>query len=387
MTQRPHPDPLPGGEGETDAAAALRANLAYVAAALRCAGGGTPGPDAVGPTIDGFDPEAFLPFARHHRVAEVLDALLEGSPALRARLSAQALASLHKARLAQAKRSERLLAQLERVTAAFGAVGVDAILLKGLGLAARLYGGLDRRATNDLDLLVREDHVERAERALADLGFRRVSWVPFRRVAVRVTHAFDYAGDGVTVDLHWTHARHPSLRIDIDGLWRRRQPLALGPVRIDGPGDEDARAISVVSAFRDLQRGAVRARALVDVHRLAAACGPGLDWAAFLERRRAEGTYAIAVNLLAHVLDVLDDRVALPAAADAIDRVRGGVVRLDAEAHRRLLAPSRLAIANRLWAIRLYGGSRARIFLWWLWSMPFRLLVYRSWRRLRWRKG
>ncbi len=341
----------------------LGRNLGFLAAALR----GTDAPPA----------EDLARFAREHSVAEILDGLLEGSP-LRARVPADTLAAFRAARLAQAERSARLLAALARITAALRDARVPCIALKGLGLGARFYGGLDRRATRDLDLLVAEEDLPAAERTLAALGFRRASIVPSRRLALRVTHAFDYVADGVTVDLHWTLARHPSFRFDLKGLRGRRVPRAIGGVEVDQLADEDALAFCALAVFRDIQRGALRARALADLYRIAAAC-PGLDGPAFLARRRAEGTHRITVNVLALLLHAFDARRALPAVAAVVDAA-GQDVRVEASTHLRLLEPPRFALGNRLFAIRLYDGSPARSFLWWLFSIPVRVLAYRSWR-------
>jgi hypothetical protein len=311
-------------------------------------------------------------FARANTVAEILHRLAGPS------LPADVRATFRETAQRQADRSARLLATLAEILGAFRAAGVPCLLLKGLGLGALYYGGLDRRATRDIDLLVRDSDLAGAERALLALGFRRASVVPVRALALRFTHAFDYVRGDLTVDLHWTLARHPSFRFDLEGFRGRRQPCAIGDLTVDVPGDEDALAFSALAAFRDLQRGALRARALVDLHRIAASCR-GLDAAAFLAKRDAEGTRRITVNVLALFLHALDARGDLPAIA-AIVNAGAADVRVDATSHLRLLLPSRFALGNRLFAIGLYDCSPVRSFLWWLFSIPVRLLAYRSWR-------
>jgi hypothetical protein len=339
-------------------AEALEANLAFLAAALRGIPG-EPGPD-------------LARFARAHSVAEILGWLAGPS------LPADVRAEFAEAQRRQADRSARILGTLEEILAAFRPARVETLLLKGLGLGARYYGGLDRRATRDLDLLVREGDLRTAEAALSGLGFRRASLVPSRALALRFTHAFDYEREGLTVDLHWTLARHPSFRFDLEGLRGRRQPCDLGRLRAEVPCDEDALAFSALAAFRDLQRGALRARGLADLYRIAAAC-TGLDPPGFLAARAADGTGRITVNMLALQLDALGAREDLPVIAEVVDRARADL-RADAAAHVRLLLPSGVAFGNRLFAIRLYACSPARSFLWWLVSMPVRVLAFRSWR-------
>jgi hypothetical protein len=332
----------------------LQRHLAFLAAALKGA-----------PAVP---PADVARFGRAHSVAEILASLA----------TAPLPEAFREARLRQAERSGRLLEALGGILGAFRAAGVEAILLKGLGLGARYYGGLDRRATRDIDLLVPERDVAAAEHALAGQGFRRASVVPVRSFALRVTHAFDYVRGNLTVDLHWTLARHPSFRFDLEGLRGRRRTCGIGGLMVDVPSDEDALALAALGAFRDLQRGALRARALVDLYRIGAACA-GLDATAFLARRDAEGTRRITANVLALLLHALDAREALPGIAAAVDAARADVV-VDATSHLRLLLPSRFALGNRLFAIRLYECSALRSFLWWLLSMPVRILAYRSWR-------
>jgi len=340
----------------------LGRNLAFLAAAFRDEDA-EPGPD-----LDRF--------ARAHSLEEILDWVHPP------RLPAEVRERCRAARDAQADRSARLLAALKELTTAFRSANVSCMLLKGLGLGARYYGGLDRRATRDLDLLVREEDLGEAERVLRDLGYHRASIVPFRALALRFTHAFDYVRDGQTVDLHWAIARHASFRFDRGGL--RGQPLAIGDLTVDVPRDEDALALCALAVFRDLQRGALRVRALVDLYRIALAC-PGLDGADFLSRRRAEGTYRITANVFALLLFVLDARGALPAVARAVDAARAEVV-VGATTHLRLLLPGRFALGNRLFCIRLYQCSPLRSFLWWFLSIPVRILAYRSWRLPRHRR-
>jgi hypothetical protein len=344
------------------------ANLAFLAAALR---GETQAP--------AVDPAGLDRFARRNKVGEILDSLLEASP-LREALPEETLAGFRALRLDQTRRSDRLLAALRRIAAAFRAAHVDFVALKGLGLANRFHGGFDRRATRDLDLLVRREDLAAAEGVLQGLGYRRVSKAPLRALALRFAHAFEYESPEAAVDLHWALARHPSYRFDVPGLWARRGTRAIGDVRVDELSDEDGIAFCAVSILKDLQRGALRLRALVDLYRMAATAR--LDWAAFLERRRAEGTYAITVNVLALLLEAFDARAALPAVAAAVDAAGAAVLILPG-AHLRLLAPGPLALRNRFLALRLYDCSPFLSLAWWLASMPVRLLAYRSWRPAR----
>ncbi len=80
--------------------------------------------------------------------------------------------------------------------------GIDAVVLKGLALVARVYGDLGVRPMADVDLLVTPADLDRTIAISADLG-----WHPRYRLTSgfrRVKHAspFDHA-TGIACDVHW----------------------------------------------------------------------------------------------------------------------------------------------------------------------------------------
>ena len=110
------------------------------------------------------------------------------------------------------------------------AAGVESLLLKGASVARWLYDNEDPRAYADCDLLVNPTHLEAAEKALGELGYRpeidrrampdwwqehAVAWFP--------------EDDGIVVDLHGTI---PDVGIDPHELWqtlaRHREEIVVG---------------------------------------------------------------------------------------------------------------------------------------------------------------
>jgi hypothetical protein len=88
-------------------------------------------------------------------------------------------------------------------------------LLKGLYLAKRFYGDIDRHALWDIDILVRKENLPDAQKLLAASGYFRKSNVFLREdLSSYFTHAFDFAKKGVSLDLHWALSSHPSYRLD-----------------------------------------------------------------------------------------------------------------------------------------------------------------------------
>lgn len=137
--------PYPG-EGERDLLALLRGT--------RSVGPGTPTGE-VGRLLDAAE--------RHGVTGVVLDRLRASSTPV----PSEALAR----DIARELDHEAHLATLREMDGAFASAGLGAVVLKGALLASRLYPRPAARATTDIDLLVAESDLPRAERALATLGF------------------------------------------------------------------------------------------------------------------------------------------------------------------------------------------------------------------------
>jgi len=120
------------------------------------------------------------------------------------------------------------------VLAGFEEAGVEALLLKGRGIATLLYGAGVRRSSVDVDLLVAPEHREAAENVLATLGYVEVAdgWLDD---VGRVVHARKWmrtgprAAEQPPIDLHrWL----PGARAEPAVVWKalaaRRAWIELG---------------------------------------------------------------------------------------------------------------------------------------------------------------
>ena len=139
------------------------------------------------------------------------------------------------------------------------------------------------------------------------------------------------------------------------------------------PSDEDTLVLLALSLFQDLGLGTAKLKQLVDVLLLAAAIDARFDWPRFFTRRAADGTLAIAVNVLDLVLRVFDAATLLPALAAALAAHHGALVATDTGAALDLVAAERGAAVGKAWFFRVYPGSLAR---YWLWLLPRKVPAY-----------
>lgn len=310
---------------------------------------------------------AFTMLVERHRLACHLATRLRGTP-LQAMLPEGLWDAIERRHQQQEQRTATFLAELRWLLPRFRDAGLDVMLLKGPELAARFHGGLHRRSYGDLDLLVRSRDRRAALQLLEAVGYTLRSRVLLSRsLMATVHHGFDFEGRGVRLDLHWCLSRQPGYRLDEEGFWARRVPWhhagSGADFLVDVPHPADELHLLLISAFADLQRGALRLESLLDVRALQAALQP-LDPDSFLAARRPERTAEVCRTML-RISDALlgswcgDQRATQPGPEER-QRILA------------LLEPTPWPLRTKLWCARRLPVNLLHYGLWWLMSLPLR---------------
>ena len=325
----------------------------------------------------GFDFVAFEHFVATNQLSGYLCSVLVSSPAGEL-FPAQALDHLKSSYLRQRKRNRELLVELKQLASAFSAAGQEFILLKGLYLAQRFYGDVDRRSLWDIDILVRKETLQDAQTLLADCGYARKSHIFLHEnLSCYFTHAFDFAKKGASLDLHWALSSHPSFHLDYATIWARKQPFYIEDSCFFILPDEYEIVFNLLASLKDLERGALRLRSLVDLYMILKGIGGSLDWNQFFVNRKRENVSKICVTVLSLLLDAFRCQAEFPDLARLVEHERKSLRLEDRQTLAKLLEPSPFGIRNKLWAARLYETTRLSFLLWWMISLPFRLSVYK----------
>ena len=170
------------------------------------------------------------------------------------------------------------------VFAALADEGVDALLLRGPAIAARLYGD-GERGYADCDLLVPEAQRERLEAVLARLGFEPTT---------QLSHARQWRRGDAEIDLHTALLGSHSAEDLWDALSQHRVELELNGTPVAAL---DAAGVAFVVALHAAQHGASMSQTLRDLERAVAKIDTG-DWAAAAAiARRAEALDAFRQGL------------------------------------------------------------------------------------------
>lgn len=309
--------------------------------------------------------EAFAMLVERHRLGCYLASRLEGSP-LQEMLPADLWESIRRRRQQQEQCTGAILQELRWLLPHLQAAGIPVMLLKGPELASRFHGGLHERGYGDLDLLVRDRDRRATLELLTDLGYERRSRVLLSRTLMaQVTHGFDYVRQGVRLDLHWCLSRQPGFRIDEEGFWARaeRWPVAGLEATVPHPADELHHLL--ISAFADLQRGALRLQSLLDLKAVMDAIHPFQE-AAFLAARQQERTAEVCGAMLAI------HRALLPGQGHCAPLGRSHEPVSERSWILKLLEPAPLGLPVKLWCARRLPVSLPQYALWWLTSLPLR---------------
>jgi hypothetical protein len=172
---------------------------------------------------------------------------------------------------------------LAQALAALDAHGIDVIVLKGAALAETLYPHPALRPFHDLDLLVRPDHISRADACLRALGYARAADEHGWRFDVAWDRATLYeAPGGVRVDLHWGLLNEPRYRWheeDAAAVWERAARARLAGVDARTLAAEDL--LLHLAAHLAIHHAGEGLLWQWDVARL---IERGLDWDALAER-------------------------------------------------------------------------------------------------------
>lgn len=285
----------------------------------------------------------------------------------------QVLARLRDQWTGQQQRNADLLAALDTIDTAFGGAGIEYLVLKGLPLSDRFHGGIDRRFTWDLDLLVHESDVASGMQILAAIGVAAPSYTSgLHRLARRVTHAMECRRtDGLSVDLHWAFRRLPGLRFPADDVFRNHKLHDLGCHSYRVPADEHVLVQVLLGIAADVDRSLCRMRSLWDAYLLLGAL-PASGWTAFLARRETEGCLRLVANAIALVVHRMDAADEFPELLHALRTCRNGLTVHEPDRAMAILTRPPHAFRNHLEYASWQPQPPWRYWAWWAVTLPAR---------------
>ncbi len=210
-------------------------------------------------------------------------------------------ASLREAYLPVAARNISFTRQLLQLVQLLEEHDIEVLPIKGPVLAAMAYGDITLRQFGDLDILIREQDVNRVERLLGENGFYRESYLGSGRdervPAFRCNYFTHFIRQNpmVVVDCHWQiEPRYLSVSRLVDLMWESRQTFLLEgqPVRTASP--ETTLVYLCVHAARHCFETIIQ---VLDVAQLIHS-HPAMDWGQVLDESLECGVGGITRTML-----------------------------------------------------------------------------------------
>jgi hypothetical protein len=319
-------------------------------------------------TLTNF-PREFLSFCQRHQVTAYVWGLLEQSGFAQS-LDPAVAKGFQLAQLDQWQRSERLLRDLKSLHARFGQHGQELIVMKGPYLAKRFFGGIERRAFSDIDILVRSNCLTASLDLLQAEGYAAVSPLKLPDWTRRFLHHIELKKGGRSLDLHHTLRAHPTFRISEEALWTRTCHFDFGTFSCRVLPDDLTLLVQILSIHADVGLGLANLKLMLDLDRVVEACSNDIDWPAFLSDRERDRTLGITLNVLAMLLTIFRSTDHYPELTRLLQERKTALVwQPDRNRYLQLLGGTTLRTA-KTWALRQYDQTLLSALTTWAMSLP-----------------
>ena len=262
--------------------------------------------------------------------------------------------------------------------------GVETMVIKGAALSTLYFRDPGSRPMEDLDLVVRRDHVHDALRLLKEAGWRDEHTSPIE-LRLRVEHGTELEdARGRQVDFHWSPLWE---NVPEGGFWDRSVPFEFGGVEARALCPTDELFCAIVHGLGWFPAPVGWISDSVTIARFAGE-GEGIDWEGMAER-------AVAWSLTARLdagLSLLAKDFDVPVPDAVLERLREAPrPRPERAAERALLRGQQRGLPlvlhwDRYRRMRELGAPDARgslagymrdAILWGSWLTPARVVVWR----------
>jgi hypothetical protein len=273
---------------------------------------------------------------------------------------------VRKDHMSNVARNMRITQTLKEITSLFAEHRIETILLKGAHLSYFIYENIGQRTMSDIDLMVKESDLAKAERKLVEIGFETQ-----RKFGIETESAIHHhlpplmkEGGNVPVELHWTLV-YPNapFTIDLKSIWEQSEEHSIGGsiVRVLSAPDL-VLMLAIHCAYHD--RFDYGLKTLCDVDAIIKFCGTKLIWEDLIARARswkADRCLFIVLSLAKKHLDVIVPEAVLDKLEPeniSVEYYNTAEERIFAKEPNYLYLPPQLA---RLWSGDSYN-KRAKLF-------------------------
>ncbi|WP_310877439.1 nucleotidyltransferase domain-containing protein [Priestia megaterium] len=164
----------------------------------------------------------FLELVKHHRVCPLIYLKLKETPDA---VPSNVIEALFQEYKKNTFKMLQLTGEMETLDKVFQENDIETLCLKGPPVAYDLFGDTSLRMSKDLDILVREEELEKAESILFSLGYEKEE-IPTVLNEIKWRHhhiAYFHPRKKIQVEVHWRLHPRPMKRTSFEELWSRKR--------------------------------------------------------------------------------------------------------------------------------------------------------------------
>lgn len=255
-------------------------------------------------------------WAEHFAPGQVDPGTVRLLPLVQENASAHGVNTAWDGRLAARRRSalkqvSRSLESARTAVALLEGGGIEALLLKGIPLAALYYHSPELRPMADIDVLVRTAAVPEAIDALRGIGIRREDLGAGASFDARGAHALALTDEnGHVIDLHW-HVFDGCFKADDDdALWARSRSWVLSGHRVRALSAADQLLHVCVHGHRWMQIPSCRW--VADAVTILRTATTEFDWDSVLREARSRSFTAVLREALPYLCHITGESDLVP---------------------------------------------------------------------------
>jgi hypothetical protein len=247
------------------------------------------------------------------------------SPELRALVPPQVQQMLRQIRYNNLARNMLLQKSLAELLTDFLKEEIPVIVLKGSALLENVYGSIDLRPMGDLDIMVRPEHLYRAEAIAFRHGYIHLTGPHIKVETVDTCHHLTplrHPRKQIVLEIHH-HILSPTdpCRFDLEELWTRARQVTISGIKALALSPEDQLihiSIKFLLDRRYLSKSALGQ--LCDVSEVIRYFGDSLDWG-LIEKTSQENRISRGLSFVLYTCRYL---LQAPVPADVLDRLLPG---------------------------------------------------------------
>lgn len=228
--------------------------------------------------------------ALSRNIAELLYHNLKGLAKDR-HIPPEVMERLKKAYHENVARNTYLYAELRDIAHVFDHAGVEAVALKGAALAGTVYRDAGLRRMRDIDLLVREDDLQTAQRMMTVMGYAPAGEAKSEKWC-RENHfhlpPYRHRTRPAVVEIHWNLSENSS-DTDVRKFWKRARIRTVMGCRILVPSPEDMLIHLCIHLYNHGFRDKFLLRGLSDIFETLRHYEADIDWGLLRDAIKEQG--------------------------------------------------------------------------------------------------